>query len=115
MNSVLGGLRGWLVQRATALYMAVFVLIMPFYIVNYEGLDHAGWRALLAEPFMSVTWALFFIAIMAHAWVGVRDIIIDYVHVLAIRVIALSLLALVLCGLLVWGLRILLLNIGAAA
>lgn len=114
MSATLSGLRAWVVQRVSAGYMVLFVSIMPFYIISQEELGYTSWRTLLAAPMMTAIWALFFFAMLIHAWVGMRDIIIDYVHLLAARIIVLLILALVLGGLLVWVMRILLLNIGAA-
>jgi succinate dehydrogenase / fumarate reductase membrane anchor subunit len=45
--------------------------------------------------------------LLLHVWVGLRDILMDYVHMLALRLslTAVLLLSLVACGL--WALRIL--------
>ena len=42
-----------------------------------------------------------------HTWVGMRDVILDYVKPLAIRIFALTLLGLFLTGLGTWVIRIL--------
>ena len=33
---------------------------------------------------MSLATAVFFVALLAHSWVGVRDVIMDYVHPVAL-------------------------------
>jgi len=59
---------------------------------------------------VSIASFVFFAALLTHAWVGLRDVIMDYVHPVAVRVFVLALLV---CGLLAsaaWVARILLLG-----
>jgi hypothetical protein len=37
-----------------------------------------SWRGWIASPCVSLTTGAFFCALLAHAWVGVRDVIMDY-------------------------------------
>jgi succinate dehydrogenase / fumarate reductase membrane anchor subunit len=43
---------------------------------------------------------LFFAGVLLHAWVGIRDVVIDYVHAAALRLCVLSLVGalLLVCG-----------------
>jgi succinate dehydrogenase / fumarate reductase membrane anchor subunit len=61
----------------------------------------------MTAPAVSVSAALFFLALLLHVWAGLRDILMDYVQPLAVRLIFTSILALGLsaCGL--WALQIL--------
>jgi len=56
---------------------------------------------------MSIATGAFFAALLAHAWVGVRDVLIDYVHAMAIRAALLGLVGLSLTAMGVWVVRIL--------
>jgi len=60
------------------------------------------WQHLFSSPVVNILVLLFFIAIMVHAWVGIRDIVIDYVHYAAARLIVLNLLMLFLISMSVW-------------
>ena len=88
------GLPAWLVQRASAVYMLFFIL----YFLAHFGLDppdsFGAWRAWIALPGMSLALAVFFAALLAHVWVGVRDVIMDYVRPMAARPVALAVLGL---------------------
>lgn len=112
MKGGLSGFSAWLVQRASAVYLLLFIVFIPLYIWQGGIRDYKSWQGLLAEPVIALGWALFFLALVAHAWVGVRDILIDYVHGLAVRMLLLAVLAIVLLMLLLWALGILLLNSG---
>lgn len=108
MTGALSGLRAWLVQRVTAVYLLSFmVFLLPHFIWNPPR-DYAAWRAWVLSPWISVVTTLFFLALLLHIWVGLRDVILDYVHRLAARAIALALLAAGLGAMAIWVLQIVL-------
>jgi len=113
MSGVLTGLRAWLLQRVSAVYLLLFVVLMPVTIAcqNIDNFD--AWQAFIYSPVIAVLWVLFFASLFLHAWVGMRDVIIDYVHSFKLRALLLSLLAIYLVALMFWVLRILLLSTGA--
>lgn len=111
MSGVLGGLRAWLLQRVTSVYVAVFLIYILVYLaLNGDGMGYAGWRDWVGHPLMLLATALFFLALLLHAWIGLRDVVLDYVKPLALRltVLALMALALVACG--VWAGTVLLIT-----
>jgi succinate dehydrogenase / fumarate reductase membrane anchor subunit len=67
----------------------------------------AQWQAWAAQPFAAAALLVLAAALFAHAWVGIRDVLLDYVRPFALR---LSLLAAVAAGLLLlaaWSVLIL--------
>jgi succinate dehydrogenase / fumarate reductase membrane anchor subunit len=70
----------WLAQRAGAVYMALFLPFFLAYALAGPHLDYAGWRALFLPLGMKVAVLLFLAALLAHAWIGLREIFIDYLH-----------------------------------
>lgn len=75
----------WLMQRASAVYMALFI---PLFIVLAAGaspLDYAAWRTLFVPLYMKLGILIFVLCLLVHAWIGLREIFIDYVHFLALR------------------------------
>jgi succinate dehydrogenase / fumarate reductase membrane anchor subunit len=107
--SGLSGLRAWVVQRLSALYIAGFVLV-SLGLASVYGVP-AGfedWRALWSCTLPNVAAQLFVLALLLHAWVGVRDIFIDYIHPTGLRLTALGLLALFLAGCAFWAARVML-------
>jgi succinate dehydrogenase / fumarate reductase membrane anchor subunit len=97
-----------LLQRLSAIYIALFTLFIAGYFLVSGTPGYTEWRAFVHQPFIKVLWALFFLSLFGHAWVGLRDVVMDYVHVLAVRVTALAVLILVLIGLGAWSLQVLL-------
>jgi succinate dehydrogenase / fumarate reductase membrane anchor subunit len=103
------GLRAWLVQRFTAVWMLLFLVVALLHFALAPPRSFDEWRAWVALPFVRFGAALFFLSLLLHAWVGLRDVMIDYVRPLPLRLALLASLCLVLAGLALWVLRILLL------
>jgi len=70
----------WLVQRATALVLAVTLPSLTIRFLAAMPLDFARWQALFAPLWVRVLMLLTGVALALHAWVGMRDIFMDYVH-----------------------------------
>ena len=73
------GLRDWLAQRITAAIMAVYTAIMAVVLLN-NSFTYSSWKALFAQGWMRVATLLFAVSLAWHAWVGVRDILMDYIR-----------------------------------
>jgi succinate dehydrogenase / fumarate reductase membrane anchor subunit len=103
------GLRSWLLQRISAIYMAVFLGYALVHCLSHGAHSYAEWRAWLTSPLVNLASAGFVIALVTHAWVGLRDVILDYLKPVGVRLLALSLTGLLLAGSGLWALRGLLL------
>jgi succinate dehydrogenase / fumarate reductase membrane anchor subunit len=100
------GLFDWLAQRVTALVMIVFVLYAVALLFSAPH-DHGGWKALFGHSGMRIGTFLFLVSLFWHAWVGVRNILMDYVHGTAIRLALQVLVILSLLFYAVWSAEIL--------
>lgn len=112
MSAALSGFSAWLLQRVSALYMLLFIILMPLYIWQQAVSDYSAWQSLLAEPLVALLWSVFFMAMLLHAWVGIRDILIDYVQVFSLRLLLLFLVASSLLMMMFWLFAVLLFNSG---
>jgi succinate dehydrogenase / fumarate reductase membrane anchor subunit len=101
------GLRAWLVQRASAVYMLLFIVFILAHFIVDPPRSYAAWHGWIMSSSVSMATAVFFAALLAHAWVGVRDVIMDYIHPVAFRVWAFALLGIGLTAMGVWVMRIL--------
>lgn len=79
------GLRDWLAQRVTAIIMAVYTLILLAAFFTANDFSYAGWAGLFAHQWMKIATFITLIALFYHAWIGVRDIWMDYVKPTGIR------------------------------
>lgn len=83
MKQVGGARRGlalWLAQRASAAVMALYLPLFALYAWRSGGTGHAAWRGLFEPLPARLATLLFCAALLVHAWIGLRDIAIDYLH-----------------------------------
>lgn len=99
------GLRAWALQRISAVYLGLFGLVLAGHWLSNPPLDHGAWVAWVAQPWVSVGLFLFVVALLVHCWVGIRDVLIDYVHPLMPRLILLTLFALLFLGSGFWAVQ----------
>jgi succinate dehydrogenase / fumarate reductase membrane anchor subunit len=109
MSRRASGLRAWFLQRATAVYLLLFTLYALQHLIFHAPEGYAAWRGWVGQPPVALGMLLFFISLLLHAWVGIRDLVIDYVHPTAVRVSLLTAVGFLLVGCAVWSLRIILL------
>lgn len=107
MRRVFSGLRAWLVQRFTAVWMLFFLVYLLLHFSLDPPASFGQWRAWVGSPFVRFAAALFFLSLFLHAWVGLRDVLIDYVQALPLRLAVLAALCLVLATLALWVLQVL--------
>ncbi|MBK7278577.1 MAG: succinate dehydrogenase, hydrophobic membrane anchor protein [Betaproteobacteria bacterium] len=81
------GLRDWLSQRVTAVLMALFTLVLLVQVLMPGPLGYDKWAGIFAAQWMKVLSFVVFIALAWHAWVGMRDIWMDYVKPVGMRLV----------------------------
>ena len=101
------GLRAWLVQRVSAIYLGIFILYAVLHFVTSAPDSYQEWRQWMASPLVSILWGLAMLSLLAHAWVGIRDVFIDYVKPASLRITLLSVLAFALLGYGIWAAQVL--------
>jgi succinate dehydrogenase / fumarate reductase membrane anchor subunit len=79
------GLGDWLLQRITAAVMAVYTVVTLGCLLWHKPATYADWKAMFAGGAFRLFSMLFFAAVLYHAWVGMRDIVMDYVQSTGIR------------------------------
>lgn len=96
------GMRAWLLQRLSGAYIGLYLVVALFVIGAGPRLDYMRWHSLLSQPAVAIATLLFFFFILIHAWVGIRDVLLDYVHLQALRFSILMALALGLLTMGIW-------------
>lgn len=85
------GLFSWLAQRLTAVVMAAYTLILLTLFFSASHFSHEGWRAIFVNRWMKLATFITLLALCYHAWVGMRNIWMDYVKPFSIRLMLLTL------------------------
>ena len=105
MKSAAGAHTGtgtWLLQRASAVVLALALPMLALYVLAALPLDFAGWQALFAPLWLRVPMLLTAVALALHAWVGMRDIFMDYVHPIGLRLALYLAVIVTLAGSVTW-------------
>jgi succinate dehydrogenase / fumarate reductase membrane anchor subunit len=97
------GLGDWLLQRLTAVVMALYTVIALAFVAWRTPHSHADWKAMFSGGFFRLFTMLFIVALLYHAWVGMRDILMDYLRATGLRLATQSAVGLVLAFYLIWA------------
>jgi len=101
------GLRGWLAQRISAVVMAAYTLLALGILALAPPRHYGDWKALFGQQWMKLATFLFLMSTFLHAWVGMRDILMDYVKPTGWRLACQALVILALVAYAGWALQIL--------
>ena len=101
------GLGDWLWQRITAATMLLYTLVVALRWMMDAPLGAIGWKTWFTPLPFSLLTLLFLLALMYHAWLGVKEILMDYVHDKKPRAILQALVTLALLGYAGWAITIL--------
>lgn len=101
------GLSDWLVQRVSAVILALYTVFMVGYLLLHPGLDYATWNGLFAQTWMRIFSLLAFVSLAAHAWIGLWTVITDYIKPTGIRLVVQIAVILAIFIFLVWGVQVL--------
>ena len=106
------GTADFLVQRITAVIMAVYTLVLFFGFIFTPEMNFENWQRLFTFhiggiPAGQVLATLAFFSLSWHAWIGARDILMDYAKPAGVRLFFEALAALWVVGSIVYFAKIL--------
>jgi succinate dehydrogenase / fumarate reductase membrane anchor subunit len=81
------GFRDWLAQRITAIIMALYTVILLVSFLTSSDSSYVGWAGLFAQQWFKIATFVTLLALFYHAWVGMRDIWMDYVKPVIARLL----------------------------
>lgn len=80
------GLRDWLAQRVTGVLMALFTVIVLAQVLLSKGpMGYDKWAGIFSAQWMKTLTFAVIIAMLYHAWVGMREILMDYAKPTSVR------------------------------
>ena len=100
------GLRDFVLQRLSAVILAVYILFLTFYFVMHSPVYYDDWQLLFDNNWMRIVTILALLSLMVHAFIGVWTIFTDYIKCACLRGLLIALLALGLLSCLIWGIII---------
>ncbi|ERT11364.1 succinate dehydrogenase membrane anchor subunit [Photorhabdus temperata] len=103
------GIHDWLLLRASAIIIVLYVLYMLGFVATTSDITYEVWSGFFSSPITKVFTVLALFSILAHAWIGMWQVLTDYVKPLALRLvlqlaIIVALMAYLIYGtIVVWG------------
>ena len=80
------GLRDWLAQRVTALLMAIFTIIVLAQVLLSKGpMGYDKWAGIFSTQWMKSLTFCVIVSLLFHAWLGMREILMDYIQPVYLR------------------------------
>ena len=101
------GLTDWLIQRLSAIVMVVYTALVLGVALWNGGIDYPLWEQLIAHGGFKLASFLFMVALLYHAWIGMRDIFMDYLKATSLRLALETAVVIVLVLYLIWAASIL--------
>jgi succinate dehydrogenase / fumarate reductase membrane anchor subunit len=101
------GVRDWLIQRITAVVLAVYTLLLVLVLLLMDDVGYEGWARLFAPTWMKAATVIALACLVYHVWIGVRDIWMDYVKPTGVRLTLQVLTVLWLLACAVWFVQVL--------
>jgi succinate dehydrogenase / fumarate reductase membrane anchor subunit len=102
------GMRDWLSQRVTAALMALFTVIVLAQVVFTRGpIGYDKWAGIFASQWMKVLTFSVIAALLWHVWVGMRDVLMDYIKPVWMRLVLQVFVIVWLTGCAGWAVQVL--------
>lgn len=81
------GLTDWLIQRASAVIMLVYIIGLFLFCVVHPDLAYYEWHGLFAHDWMKIATVLVVVSLLYHAWIGMWTIYTDYIKISWLRLV----------------------------
>lgn len=101
------GLSDWLIQRVSAVILALYTVVMVLYMLFHPHLDYATWSTLFESTGMRLFTLATLLSIAAHAWIGLWTVFTDYVKITPVRLVLQVIVILALFVFVVWSVQVL--------
>ncbi len=101
------GLRDWIIQRVSALLMAVYFVGIIVFFVAHPDVTYTDWYNLFSSMSVKIITLLLIVSLLWHAWIGIWTVITDYIKCSILRLTINSIVLLVLVAFFLAGLFIL--------
>jgi len=75
----------FIAQRVTALTMALYTIVLLVLFFAATDFSYQGWAALFANQWFKLITFVTLLSLLYHAWVGMRNIWMDYIKPVGLR------------------------------
>lgn len=97
------GVHDWLLLRASAIVITLYVLYILGFFITAPAITYEVWRGFFASSITKVFTVLTLLSVLVHAWVGMWQVLTDYIKPLALRLVLQLVIVVVLLVYLLYG------------
>ncbi|CAJ0998643.1 Succinate dehydrogenase hydrophobic membrane anchor subunit [Sodalis praecaptivus] len=97
------GVHEWLLVRASAIVICLYIIYLLGFILIADILIYDVWRGFFATPMTKVFTLLTLFSILVHTWIGMWQVLTDYIKPLALRLLLQLAIVIVLMVYLLYG------------
>lgn len=101
------GLHDWMIQRVSAVVLAVYVIYISIFVFSTTNLQFSVWQGLFAQTGFKIFSFIAITSLCFHAWVGLWVISTDYMKSVAVRMVFQVAVIISCFAFLLWGAHIL--------
>ncbi len=81
------GVHDWLLLRASAIVISLYILYILYFFLTAVQINYEIWHGFFGAMFTRIFTLLALLALVIHAWIGVWQVLTDYIKLLALRLV----------------------------
>lgn len=81
------GLHSWLLLRASAIIITLYIIYILSFVVTSGPITFTVWHGFFTATTTKVFTLLTLLSVLVHAWIGLWQVLTDYVKPVALRLI----------------------------
>ncbi|HKO87098.1 MAG TPA: succinate dehydrogenase, hydrophobic membrane anchor protein [Burkholderiales bacterium] len=97
----------WIAQRLTAVFIVAYTVLFLIALGLTQPAGYDAWRAFFGQGWLRLATMICFLALLYHSWVGMRDILMDYIKPAGLRLALFMMVAIALLAYAGWAAQIL--------
>lgn len=97
------GVHDWLLLRGAAIIIALYIVYLLGFVIVSGSLTYEVWRGFFALSFTKVFTLLALLSILIHGWIGMWQVLTDYVKNVALRLVVQLIVVVALASYAIYG------------
>ncbi|MXP67537.1 succinate dehydrogenase membrane anchor subunit [Pantoea sp. Aalb] len=97
------GIHDWLLVRVSAIIMLLYTIYIIGFITITDKITYEIWYSLFSSFFTKFFTLLTLISILIHGWIGIWQVLTDYVKKLSIRLLLQIIIVIALLSYVIYG------------
>ncbi|WWO99759.1 MAG: succinate dehydrogenase, hydrophobic membrane anchor protein [Candidatus Dasytiphilus stammeri] len=100
------GIYDWLLLRISAIIIAFYIIYIGFFFITTDTMDYIHWHNFFASKFTKIFTMIALFSNLIHSWIGIWQVLTDYIKSLILRLILQMMHFLLLCVYIIYGIMV---------